>query len=115
MKFIQALCETVTRALGLSAFSPWDQDTLQQPVGPGTRINKINGPEILRGGSHGTPVINTHLGQPTEGLHSLFPHKQGVKSDPFHESEYVYSKFSIPSSTVYYQLLLKGPTFFVMY
>lgn len=34
MKFVQALCETITRALGLSALSPWAQDSkLQQSVG----------------------------------------------------------------------------------
>lgn len=32
MKFIEGLCEAVTRALGLSAFSPWSHS--QQPVGP---------------------------------------------------------------------------------
>lgn len=32
MKFIEGLCEAVTRALGLSALSPWEHS--QQPVGP---------------------------------------------------------------------------------
>ena len=113
MKFIQALCETVTRALGLSAFSPWDQDTLQQPVGPGSRINTIKGSEILRGKSHGSPAINTHLAQPTEALHSLFPHKQAGKKEPFRDG-YVDSNFSLSPMTVY-QLLLERPTLFVTY
>ena len=35
MRFIESLCETLTRALGLLTLSPWNQDTrLQQPVGP---------------------------------------------------------------------------------
>ncbi|KAF7504966.1 hypothetical protein GJ744_001547 [Endocarpon pusillum] len=35
MRFIESLCETLTRALGLLSLSPWNQDTrLQQPVGP---------------------------------------------------------------------------------
>lgn len=35
MKFIEGLCETLTRALGLLALSPWNHDTnWQQPVGP---------------------------------------------------------------------------------
>lgn len=35
MKFIEGICEALTRALGLSAISPWSHKTdLQQPVGP---------------------------------------------------------------------------------
>jgi hypothetical protein len=35
MKFIDSLCETLTRALGLLTLSPWNHDSnLQQAVGP---------------------------------------------------------------------------------
>jgi hypothetical protein len=35
MKFFEGLCETLTRALGLLALSPWTHDmNSQQPVGP---------------------------------------------------------------------------------
>lgn len=91
MKFVQALCETVTRALGLSAFSPWDQDTAQQPVGPVPTFHdiKFKGPETIRGGAHGTPVFETHLGQPTQALHTLFPQKpQRQREDPFKDDPF---------------------------
>ena len=83
MKFIQALCETVTRALGLSTLSPWDQDISQQPVGAHFRVNKIHGQETIQGGAHHTPVVNTRLAQPTHEAHSLFPTKDIFANDPF--------------------------------
>lgn len=80
---MQALCETVTRALGLSTLSPWDQDSSQQLVGPHYRVNDIKGPQTIRGGAKGSPVINTHLAQPTHALHTLFPNKPQKTNDPF--------------------------------
>ena len=60
-------------------------------------------------------MINTHLAQPTEALHSLFPHKQAGKKDPFRaETEYVVSKFSLAPMTLL-SLLLEGPTVLVIY
>ncbi len=50
MRFIEGLCETLTRALGLLTLSPWNQDTgLQQPVGP------------------------SQVRQPSQSLETLFP------------------------------------------
>lgn len=65
MKFIDSLCETVTRALGLSALASWDNGaSVNQPLGP-----------------HGVlkPVQDQHQFQarPTAppALHTLFPSK----------------------------------------
>ena len=46
MRFFDNLCETVVRALGLSAFTPWgDQSGTQQPLGGNTQ----DGIELPRG------------------------------------------------------------------
>ena len=75
MKFIQGLCEAVTRALGLSALTPWDHDPQpQQLVGPHFGVKPIQGKEILQPGRHAPKPLKT---QPPQPLETLFP------SDPF--------------------------------
>lgn len=46
MKFVQGLCETVTRALELSAFSSWDRDPAEQHrVGPHGIVQPVEAKE----------------------------------------------------------------------
>jgi len=76
MKFFQGLCETITQALGLSAFSSWDQDTsLRQPLGhPYHAVKPIQGKETLRYEPPQTHAI--------QALETLFPpNPSGASSD----------------------------------
>lgn len=72
MKFVQALCETITGALGLTAFSPWGEgrDAGSQPF-------PIRGQHTLRGGVEPQPTRPpvTNQAQPVKALHTLFPEK----------------------------------------
>lgn len=53
MKFVQGLCETVTRALGLSAFSSWDRDPAEQHrVGPHGIIQPVEAKETSPATAH---------------------------------------------------------------
>ena len=87
MKFLQALCETVTRALGLSTLAGYDADeALETPIGRYEHIARIKGAHVLKNDvkAHRTLAPEqTHLAQPTQALHTLFP-----KNDAFRTSQY---------------------------
>ena len=78
MKFIQALCESVTRALGLSTLSGYDDQTsLHKPVdavGSARHpVNHIKGHHVLKGKAQQTSAPKARLAGPSESLHTLFP------------------------------------------
>ena len=93
MKFFQALCESVTRALGLSALAGYDGyddgPTLQQPGGGHHHINHIKGPHRLSKApsppqkTKPAQVQHHHAGSP-KPLHTLFPDQE----DPFRTSRF---------------------------
>lgn len=63
MKFFESLCESLTRALGLTAFTQWQDDaSTQQPVGPHYGLKPIHGKETLRADI-----------KPPQPLQTLFP------------------------------------------
>lgn len=62
MKFIESICETVTRALGLSSLSPWANSPAQNPVHPhGT---------VAAHGAHGAEKTphGTHFDKAPKGV-----------------------------------------------
>lgn len=77
MKFVQALCETITSALGLSAFSPWGENV--NGPGDGHYLRPIKGHDTqhtLKAEVRPTPVakpVKKHDAH--HGLHPLFPNK----------------------------------------
>ena len=59
MRFIENLCETVTRALGLSALTSWDNDTNVKSVGPHGIVRSVQGQETFQARPQGPPALHT--------------------------------------------------------